>query len=68
MIREELTVTGVGLGQSKATSVCVEKERDELQTRLQETERKLREKTRRVLELEHNLEEVQDDFCVAHLS
>lgn len=62
MIRVLSTVTGVGIGQSKATSVCVEKERDELKARLQETERKLREKTRRVSELEHNLEEVQDDF------
>jgi len=50
-------VTGLGLEQ-KATTLCVEKERDELRARLQETERQLQAKTQRVSELEHNLEEV----------
>ncbi len=39
----------------------MEKERDELKGQLQETERKLHEKTCRVVELEHNLEEVATD-------
>lgn len=50
---------GLGLEQKKAVALCVEKERDELKTRLQETERQLQEKTQRVSELEHNLEEVR---------
>ncbi|KAJ7525682.1 hypothetical protein O6H91_17G061600 [Diphasiastrum complanatum] len=36
----------------------IERERDELKARLEYTERKLREKTRQVSELEHDLEEV----------
>lgn len=48
---------GLGLEQ-KASTLCVEKERDELKARLQETERQLQVKTQRVSELEHNLEEV----------
>ncbi len=39
----------------------MEKERDELKGQLQETERKLHERTCRVVELEHNLEEVATD-------
>ncbi|CAK9199295.1 unnamed protein product [Sphagnum troendelagicum] len=46
------------LNQTSITAQCVEKERDELKGQLQETERKLHEKTCRVVELEHNLEEV----------
>ncbi len=43
----------------------MEKERDELKGQLQETERKLHEKTCRVVELEHNLEEVATDSIVS---
>lgn len=53
-----LNLTLVLLGQSTSTSQFVVEERDELIARLQETERKLREKTSRVSELEQNLEEV----------
>lgn len=57
------------LGQSTSTSQFVVEERDELIARLQETERKLREKTSRVSELEQNLEEVGLTmfYCTSHL-
>lgn len=57
------------LGQSTSTSQFVVEERDELIARLQETERKLREKTSRVSELEQNLEEVGLTMfhCTLHL-
>ena len=64
-----LNVTLVLPGQSTSTSQFVVEERDELIARLQETERKLREKTSRVSELEQNLEEVGLTmfYCTSHL-
>ena len=62
-----LNLTLVLLGQSTSTSQFVVEERDELIARLQETERKLREKTSRVSELEQNLEEVGAHNVVLHL-
>ena len=64
-----LNLTLVLPGQSTSTSQFVVEERDELIARLQETERKLREKTSRVSELEQNLEEVGLTmfYCTLHL-
>ncbi|KAJ7525678.1 hypothetical protein O6H91_17G061600 [Diphasiastrum complanatum] len=44
--------------QKNVQGESIERERDELKARLEYTERKLREKTRQVSELEHDLEEV----------